>query len=165
MPALFGVSAPYNKTSARGAFIGLSTAVRRPHLVRAVLEGVTWRIYDMMQVAILSFVYFIQPSRFFLSLSCCSLLFGAFLFCKLFLAQISARCSAVNRGGILLWWCCWSVVFSCFGRAVSLRVVSKLGGCATALLYSVVPCVVVVLSFAPGGWVCCCCARDGENDG
>lgn len=49
VPALFGITAPYNKTSAKGAFVGLSSAVTRAHLVRAVLEGITWRLVDLIE--------------------------------------------------------------------------------------------------------------------
>jgi glycerol kinase len=49
VPTLFGASAPYNKSTAHGAFLGLTTAVTRAHLVRAVLEGLAWRVFDMVQ--------------------------------------------------------------------------------------------------------------------
>jgi gluconokinase len=40
LPYLYGERAPYWDAQARGAFVGLTSRHRRPHLVRATLEGV-----------------------------------------------------------------------------------------------------------------------------
>lgn len=42
LPFLEGVSTPYNRPDARGAFLGLSSAHETGHLVRAVMEGVAF---------------------------------------------------------------------------------------------------------------------------
>lgn len=46
VPALSGLGAPHWDPAARGAFLGLSRATTRAHLVRAVLEGVAHRVAD-----------------------------------------------------------------------------------------------------------------------
>jgi xylulokinase len=46
LPFLTGERAPYWDSQLRGAFIGLSAAHRRPHLTRAVLEGVALSLRD-----------------------------------------------------------------------------------------------------------------------
>jgi glycerol kinase len=49
VPSLFGLRAPHNHNKSKGAFIGLTTAASRPHLVRAVLESVAWRLFELLQ--------------------------------------------------------------------------------------------------------------------
>ena len=47
LPALSGLGAPHWRPDARGSFSGLSLAVRREHLARAVLEGIAGRIVEI----------------------------------------------------------------------------------------------------------------------
>ncbi len=49
VPALFGLRAPHNNNKSKGAFVGLTTAASRAHLVRAVLESVAWRLFELLQ--------------------------------------------------------------------------------------------------------------------
>jgi glycerol kinase len=49
VPALAGLAAPHWLPDARGAFFGLSRATTPADMVRAVLEGIAWRVYDLMQ--------------------------------------------------------------------------------------------------------------------
>ncbi len=49
VPSLFGLRAPHNHNKSKGAFIGLTTAATRSHLVRAVLESVAWRLFELLQ--------------------------------------------------------------------------------------------------------------------
>ena len=49
LPHLSGERCPHDDPSARGAFIGLSTNHRREHLARAVLEGISFGLADMLQ--------------------------------------------------------------------------------------------------------------------
>lgn len=49
VPSLFGLRAPHNCNRAKGAFVGLSTSASRAHLVRSVLEGVCWRLFELLQ--------------------------------------------------------------------------------------------------------------------
>jgi glycerol kinase len=49
VPALFGLRAPHNHNTCKGAFVGLTTAVNKTHLVRAVLESVCWRLFELLQ--------------------------------------------------------------------------------------------------------------------
>jgi glycerol kinase len=49
VPALFGLRAPHNNNKSKGAFVGLTTAANRAHLVRAVLESVAWRLFELLQ--------------------------------------------------------------------------------------------------------------------
>jgi len=44
VPALAGLAAPFWKPSARAAFVGLTLATERAHLVRAVLEGIAAQV-------------------------------------------------------------------------------------------------------------------------
>jgi len=44
VPALAGLAAPFWQPAARGAFVGLGLATERPHLVRAVLDGVAAQV-------------------------------------------------------------------------------------------------------------------------
>lgn len=48
VPALFGLRAPHHNNKCKGAFIGLTTAAQRPHIIRAVLEGLCWRILELL---------------------------------------------------------------------------------------------------------------------
>lgn len=48
LPYLAGERTPHMDPKARGAWIGLSLAHRRPHLVRAVLEGVAFALKDSL---------------------------------------------------------------------------------------------------------------------
>jgi glycerol kinase len=49
VPALAGLAAPHWLSEARGAFFGISRATTQNDLVRAVLDGIVWRIYDLVQ--------------------------------------------------------------------------------------------------------------------
>lgn len=49
LPYLSGERAPFWDASARGAFIGLQTAHGRQHLARAVVEGISFAICQVMQ--------------------------------------------------------------------------------------------------------------------
>lgn len=46
LPYLTGERTPHNDPNARGVFFGLSLEHRRPHLARAVLEGITFGLCD-----------------------------------------------------------------------------------------------------------------------
>ena len=48
LPYLSGERTPHMDPAARGAWIGLSLAHRRPHLVRAILEGVAFALKDSL---------------------------------------------------------------------------------------------------------------------
>ncbi len=50
LPYLSGERTPHNDPLARGAFIGLTTRHRLPHLTRAVLEGVAYSLRDVLEV-------------------------------------------------------------------------------------------------------------------
>lgn len=49
IPALTGLGAPWWDPGARGAFVGLTGAVGRAHLVRAVVESIAYRTRDVME--------------------------------------------------------------------------------------------------------------------
>lgn len=49
LPLLAGERAPYWNANARGVFFGLSLAHKKPHMVRAVMEGVMFRILTVME--------------------------------------------------------------------------------------------------------------------
>ena len=49
VPALSGLGAPHWDPGARGAFIGLTAAVGRAHLVRAVVEAMAFRTRDVVE--------------------------------------------------------------------------------------------------------------------
>lgn len=49
VPALCGLSAPYWRSDARGAFFGLSRATTKGHIARATLEGIVLQNTDIMQ--------------------------------------------------------------------------------------------------------------------
>jgi glycerol kinase len=49
IPALSGLGAPWWDPQARGAFLGLTAAVTRAHLVRAVVEAMAYRTRDVVE--------------------------------------------------------------------------------------------------------------------
>jgi glycerol kinase len=49
VPALAGLGAPYWDPDARGAFVGLTAAVTRAHMVRAVVEAMAYRTRDVVE--------------------------------------------------------------------------------------------------------------------
>jgi glycerol kinase len=48
LPALAGVGAPWWKPQARGVIAGLTSGVRVNHIARAALEGIAWRVADVL---------------------------------------------------------------------------------------------------------------------
>jgi xylulokinase len=50
LPYLDGERTPHRDADARGVFFGLSTRHDRPHVVRAVLEGVTYGLRDSLRI-------------------------------------------------------------------------------------------------------------------
>jgi glycerol kinase len=50
LPALAGVGAPWWKPEARAVIAGLSAGVRPAHIARAALEGIAWRVADIVSV-------------------------------------------------------------------------------------------------------------------
>jgi xylulokinase len=50
LPYLSGERTPYPDPDARGAFVGLSLLHRRPHMTRAVLEGVAFGLRDSLEL-------------------------------------------------------------------------------------------------------------------
>jgi xylulokinase len=50
LPYLSGERTPHRDANARGVFFGLSTRHDKPHLVRSVLEGVTYGLRDSLQI-------------------------------------------------------------------------------------------------------------------
>lgn len=50
LPALAGVGAPWWKPDARAVIAGLSASVRPAHVARAALEGIAWRVADVVSV-------------------------------------------------------------------------------------------------------------------
>ena len=50
LPALAGVGAPWWKPDARAVIAGLSAAARPAHVARAALEGIAWRVADIVTV-------------------------------------------------------------------------------------------------------------------
>ena len=50
LPYLQGERTPHRDAAARGAFVGLSLAHGRPHMMRAVLEGITFGLRDSVAV-------------------------------------------------------------------------------------------------------------------
>jgi glycerol kinase len=50
LPALAGVGAPWWKPDARGVIAGLSAGTRSAHIARAALEGIAWRVADIVDV-------------------------------------------------------------------------------------------------------------------
>ncbi|MGH3373775.1 MAG: FGGY family carbohydrate kinase, partial [Actinoallomurus sp.] len=51
VPALAGLAAPYWQPGATGAFVGLTLAVTRAHLARAVCEGIAAQVTDLAMAA------------------------------------------------------------------------------------------------------------------
>jgi glycerol kinase len=49
LPALAGVGAPWWKPGARAVIAGLTAGVRREHIARAALEGIAWRVADVIK--------------------------------------------------------------------------------------------------------------------
>jgi glycerol kinase len=50
LPALAGVGAPWWRPDARAVIAGLSASVRPAHVARAALDGVAWRVADIVDV-------------------------------------------------------------------------------------------------------------------
>jgi len=50
VPALAGLSAPYHDPYARGTIFGITRGIKKAHLVRATLEGIAFRLKDIMDV-------------------------------------------------------------------------------------------------------------------
>jgi glycerol kinase len=50
VPAFVGLSAPYWRPNARAAIVGLSPASTKNHVVRAALEGIAFRIHDVLSL-------------------------------------------------------------------------------------------------------------------
>jgi glycerol kinase len=50
LPALAGVGAPWWKPDARAVIAGLTAGVRPAHIARAALEGIAWRVADIVTV-------------------------------------------------------------------------------------------------------------------
>ncbi|WKY46774.1 glycerol kinase [Eubacteriaceae bacterium ES3] len=50
VPALAGLSAPYHDPYARGTILGITRGATKAHLVRATLEGIAFRLKDIMDV-------------------------------------------------------------------------------------------------------------------
>jgi glycerol kinase len=50
LPALAGVGAPWWKPEARAVIAGLSASARPGHVARAGLEGIAWRVADIVSV-------------------------------------------------------------------------------------------------------------------
>ena len=51
IPALTGMMAPYWDQSARGTIFGLSRSTTKAHLLRALLEGIAYRVVDILRAA------------------------------------------------------------------------------------------------------------------
>jgi glycerol kinase len=49
LPALAGVGAPWWKPQARAVIAGLTAGVRVGHIARAALEGIAWRVADVLE--------------------------------------------------------------------------------------------------------------------
>lgn len=47
--AFTGLGAPYWDMYARGAFVGITRATNRAHLSRAILEGIAYQVYDVVE--------------------------------------------------------------------------------------------------------------------
>ena len=50
VPALAGLSAPYHDPFARGTIFGITRGTKKAHLIRATLEGIAFRLKDIMDV-------------------------------------------------------------------------------------------------------------------
>ncbi len=49
MPAFTGLGAPYWDMYARGCMIGLTRAINKKHICRAVLESITFQMTDLLE--------------------------------------------------------------------------------------------------------------------
>lgn len=49
VPAFTGLGAPYWDSYARGTIVGITRKTKKEHLVRAVLEGIAYNTYDILQ--------------------------------------------------------------------------------------------------------------------
>eukprot|EP01091_Cochliopodium_minus_P011764 TRINITY_DN3427_c0_g1_i1.p1 TRINITY_DN3427_c0_g1~~TRINITY_DN3427_c0_g1_i1.p1 ORF type:complete len:514 (-),score=155.67 TRINITY_DN3427_c0_g1_i1:31-1572(-) len=47
VPSLAGLRAPHNSESAKGAILGITTGTKKEHIVRALLEGLAFRLKDL----------------------------------------------------------------------------------------------------------------------
>lgn len=52
MPAFNGLLAPHWRDDARGLILGLSTYTKMAHIVRAMLEAITWQVRIPLAVTI-----------------------------------------------------------------------------------------------------------------
>ena len=50
LPALAGLGAPWWKPAARAVIAGLTGGARPPHIARAALEAIAWRVADILEV-------------------------------------------------------------------------------------------------------------------
>lgn len=50
VPALAGLSAPYHDSFARGTIFGITRGTTKAHIVRATLEGIAYRLKDILDV-------------------------------------------------------------------------------------------------------------------
>jgi glycerol kinase len=50
LPALAGIGAPWWKPDARAVIAGLSASARPAHIAHAALEGIAWRVADIVSV-------------------------------------------------------------------------------------------------------------------
>lgn len=50
LPYLMGERTPYSDPDAKGCFVGMSATTTRGHMTRAVLEGVTFGLYDSLRI-------------------------------------------------------------------------------------------------------------------
>jgi glycerol kinase len=48
LPALAGVGAPWWRPAARAVIAGATAGTRRPHVARAALEAIAWRVADVL---------------------------------------------------------------------------------------------------------------------
>jgi glycerol kinase len=51
LPALAGLGAPWWRPEARAVVAGLTAGVRPPHIARAALEAIAWRVADIVDAA------------------------------------------------------------------------------------------------------------------
>ena len=50
LPYLMGERTPYSDPDAKGCFVGMTSTTTRGHMTRAVLEGVTFGLYDSLRI-------------------------------------------------------------------------------------------------------------------
>ena len=50
LPYLMGERTPHKDANARGAFVGITGRHGRPHMIRSVMEGVTFALRDSMEI-------------------------------------------------------------------------------------------------------------------